>query len=68
MNNAGIVATQSRVEAIDAERLQHVAVNVVGAFLCAREAIKRMSKKHGGRAVDRQRFLGRGTARLARPR
>jgi NAD(P)-dependent dehydrogenase (short-subunit alcohol dehydrogenase family) len=49
VNNAGIVATRSRVDAIGAERLQRMmSVNVVGAFLCAREAIKRMSKKHGG--------------------
>ena len=49
VNNAGIVATKSRVDMIGAARLQRMmAVNVVGAFLCAREAIKRMSKKHGG--------------------
>ena len=49
-NNAGIVARQARVEAMDAERLRQVfATNVVGAFLCAREAIRRMSTKHGGR-------------------
>jgi len=48
-NNAGIVATKARVDEISAARLQRMmAVNVVGAFLCAREAIKRMSKKHGG--------------------
>ena len=49
VNNAGIVATRSRVEAMDAARLQRMfSINVVGAFLCAREAIKRMSTKHGG--------------------
>lgn len=49
VNNAGIVATRSRVEAMDAGRLQRMfSINVVGAFLCAREAIKRMSTKHGG--------------------
>jgi NAD(P)-dependent dehydrogenase (short-subunit alcohol dehydrogenase family) len=49
VNNAGIVARRARVDAIDAARLQRMfSVNVVGAFLCAREAIKRMSKKHGG--------------------
>ncbi|MEO8144160.1 MAG: SDR family oxidoreductase [Betaproteobacteria bacterium] len=49
VNNAGIVATKARVDAIGAARLERMmAVNVVGAFLCAREAIKRMSKKHGG--------------------
>jgi NAD(P)-dependent dehydrogenase (short-subunit alcohol dehydrogenase family) len=50
VNNAGIVATRARVDAIDAARLERMfAVNVVGAFLCAREAIRRMSTKHGGK-------------------
>ncbi len=49
VNNAGILETQMRVEAMDAARLQRVfAANVTGSFLCAREAIKRMSTKHGG--------------------
>jgi NAD(P)-dependent dehydrogenase (short-subunit alcohol dehydrogenase family) len=49
VNNAAILETQTRVEAIDAARLQRVfATNVTGAFLCAREAVKRMSTKHGG--------------------
>jgi NAD(P)-dependent dehydrogenase (short-subunit alcohol dehydrogenase family) len=49
VNNAGILETQMRVEAMDAGRLQRVfAANVTGAFLCAREAVKRMSTKHGG--------------------
>ena len=48
-NNAGIVERQMRVEAIDAERLQRIlATNVIGPFLCAREAIRRMSTRHGG--------------------
>jgi NAD(P)-dependent dehydrogenase (short-subunit alcohol dehydrogenase family) len=39
-----------RVEDIDAARLNRIfATNVVGSFLCAREAVKRMSIKHGGR-------------------
>jgi NAD(P)-dependent dehydrogenase (short-subunit alcohol dehydrogenase family) len=50
VNNAGILDTQSRVEAMDAARLQRIfATNVTGAFICAREAVKRMSTKHGGR-------------------
>mgnify|MGYP001434082499 FL=1 len=50
VNNAGIVERQSRVEAMDAARLQRMfATNVIGPFLCAREAIKRMSTKHGGK-------------------
>jgi NAD(P)-dependent dehydrogenase (short-subunit alcohol dehydrogenase family) len=49
VNNAGVVSTQTRVEAMDAMRIERILrVNVVGAFLCAREAIKRMSTKHGG--------------------
>ncbi len=49
VNNAGILETQMRVETMDASRLQRVfATNVIGAFLCAREAVKRMSTRHGG--------------------
>jgi len=49
VNNAGILETQTRVESMDAERLHRVlATNVVGAFICAREAVKRLSTKHGG--------------------
>ncbi len=49
VNNAGIVALQSRVEQMTADRLQRVfAVNITGSFLCAREAVKCMSTKHGG--------------------
>jgi NAD(P)-dependent dehydrogenase (short-subunit alcohol dehydrogenase family) len=49
VNNAGIVDVRARVENMSLERLQRMfAVNVIGSFLCAREAIKRMSKRHGG--------------------
>ena len=49
VNNAGVCAVQARVEAMDAERLAWVfGVNVIGSFLCAREAVKRMSTRHGG--------------------
>ncbi|HYE86856.1 MAG TPA: SDR family oxidoreductase [Vicinamibacterales bacterium] len=49
VNNAGILETQRRVEAMDAARLHRIfAANVTGAFLCAREAVKRMSTRHGG--------------------
>ena len=49
VNNAGILERQSRLEDMDAARLARVfAVNVVGAFLCAREAVRRMSMRHGG--------------------
>jgi NAD(P)-dependent dehydrogenase (short-subunit alcohol dehydrogenase family) len=49
VNNAGILAQQQRVEAMDAARLNRIlATNVTGSFICAREAIKRMSIRHGG--------------------
>lgn len=49
VNNAGILEKQMRVENIDAARLQRIlTANVVGPFLCAREAVKRMSTRHGG--------------------
>jgi NAD(P)-dependent dehydrogenase (short-subunit alcohol dehydrogenase family) len=49
VNNAGIVDRSSRVELMTAARLARMfAINVTGSFLCAREAVKRMSKKHGG--------------------
>jgi NAD(P)-dependent dehydrogenase (short-subunit alcohol dehydrogenase family) len=50
VNNAGIVDTGTRVEALSAARLQRMfAVNVFGSFLCAREAVKRMSRRRGGK-------------------
>jgi len=49
VNNAGILERQMRVEEMDAERLTRVFnANVVGSFLCAREAVRRMSTRHGG--------------------
>jgi NAD(P)-dependent dehydrogenase (short-subunit alcohol dehydrogenase family) len=49
VNNAGILETQMRVDAMDAARLTRIlATNVVGAFLCAREAVRRLSTRHGG--------------------
>lgn len=49
VNNAGILETQTRLENIDVSRLQRVLnTNVIGSFICAREAIKRMSINHGG--------------------
>jgi NAD(P)-dependent dehydrogenase (short-subunit alcohol dehydrogenase family) len=50
VNNAGILEPQMRLEAMDAGRWTRVfATNVIGAFLCAREAVRRMSTRHGGR-------------------
>ncbi|SFD74846.1 NAD(P)-dependent dehydrogenase, short-chain alcohol dehydrogenase family [Pseudomonas citronellolis] len=49
VNNAGMLERQMRLEDMDATRLQRVfAVNVTGSFLCAREAVRRMAKSHGG--------------------
>lgn len=67
VNNAGILETQMRVEAMDAGRLQRVfAANVTGSFLCAREAVKRMSTKHGasGGAIVN---VSSGAARFGSP-
>ena len=50
VNNAAVVAPFTRVEDIDLERLNQLfSVNVIGAFLCAREAVKRMSTRNGGK-------------------
>src|SRR5207248_9042796 len=50
VNNAGILEGQTRVEHMVAARISRVfATNVTGAFLCAREAVRRMSNRHGGR-------------------
>ena len=49
VNNAGIVEPQTRLDAMSAERITRMfAVNVVGTMLCAREAVRRMSTRHGG--------------------
>lgn len=49
VNNAGILAPQMRLESMNVARLNHVFMtNITGSFLCAREAVKRMSTRHGG--------------------
>ena len=49
VNNAGIVLPQMRVEDMDARRITEIlSTNVTSAFLCCREAVKRMSHLHGG--------------------
>ena len=49
VNNAGIVAPSSRVDEMASSRLEHMlAVNVIGPFLCARQAVRRMSTRYGG--------------------
>jgi NAD(P)-dependent dehydrogenase (short-subunit alcohol dehydrogenase family) len=50
VNNAGIVDQKARVDEYSAERLNRMfAINITGSFLCAREAVKRMSTRHGGK-------------------
>ncbi|RJG05404.1 SDR family oxidoreductase [Noviherbaspirillum cavernae] len=50
VNNAGILERQMRVEDMDAARLARIfATNGTGSFVCAREAIRRMSTRHGGK-------------------
>jgi NAD(P)-dependent dehydrogenase (short-subunit alcohol dehydrogenase family) len=47
--NAGIGAAQARVDELTAERVQRIlAVNVLGPILCCREAVRRLSTRHGG--------------------
>ncbi|MGR0136160.1 MULTISPECIES: SDR family oxidoreductase [Pseudomonas] len=49
VNNAGVLALQSRVEALDFERMQRIfAVNAIGPILCAQQAVRRMSYRHNG--------------------
>ncbi len=49
VNNAGVLETQARVEQLTAARLDRIlTANVIGPFLCAREAVRRMSTRHGG--------------------
>ena len=67
VNNAAILERQMRLDAMDAARITRVlATNVVGPFLCAREAVRRMSTKyggHGGAIVN----VSSGASRLGSP-
>ncbi len=50
VNNAGITGPNSRVDELDRDTLVQVLnVNIVGSFLCAAAAVRRMSTRHGGR-------------------
>jgi NAD(P)-dependent dehydrogenase (short-subunit alcohol dehydrogenase family) len=67
VNNAGILDLQMRVESMTAERLNRIfATNITGSFLCAREAVKRMSTAHGGRGGAIVN-VSSGAARLGSP-
>jgi NAD(P)-dependent dehydrogenase (short-subunit alcohol dehydrogenase family) len=65
--NAGIVGPTARVDELSAERVERMfAVNVVGAFLCCREAVRRMSTHHGGNGGSIV-LLGSAASRTASP-
>jgi NAD(P)-dependent dehydrogenase (short-subunit alcohol dehydrogenase family) len=49
VNNAGVVDMQARVDQMTVARLERMLrINVIGSFVCAREAVRRMSTRHGG--------------------
>jgi NAD(P)-dependent dehydrogenase (short-subunit alcohol dehydrogenase family) len=67
VNNAGILEQQMRVEQMTAARLNRIfAVNITGSFLCAREAVRRMSTARGGRGGAIVN-VSSGAARLGSP-
>jgi NAD(P)-dependent dehydrogenase (short-subunit alcohol dehydrogenase family) len=67
VNNAGVLETQMRFESMSVERWQRVlATNVIGSFLCAREAVRRMSTRNGGNGGAIVN-LSSGAARLGAP-
>ena len=64
VNNAGIVATKARLDEMDLARWQRMwAVNLTGNFLCAREAVRRMSTRHGGAGGAIVNQIGRASCR-----
>jgi NAD(P)-dependent dehydrogenase (short-subunit alcohol dehydrogenase family) len=49
VNNAGIIDRKASIQDMDQQRLERMfQINIVGSFLCAGEAVKRMAKSHGG--------------------
>ena len=67
VNNAGILEAQTRVENLDAARVARIfATNVIGSFVCAREAVRRMSTRHGG-AGGAIVNISSGASRLGSP-
>ena len=68
VNNAGVVDQVSRVDAMSLERLQRMfAINVFGSFMCAREAVKRMSKNYPGGEGGSIVNVSSAAARLGSP-
>lgn len=50
VNNAGVIDAVCRVDSMSVERLTRMmTINVIGSFLCAREAVRRLSTRHGGK-------------------
>lgn len=67
INNAGIVDLKARVEEMEADRLTRMfATNVTGAFLAARNAVRRMSTRFGGRGGSIVN-MSSAAARIASP-
>ena len=67
VNNAGIINPTKRVEDMEAAAVTRLlAVNVTGSILCAKEAIRRMSTRHGGKGGGIVN-LSSGAAKLGAP-
>jgi NAD(P)-dependent dehydrogenase (short-subunit alcohol dehydrogenase family) len=67
VNNAGVVDQRSRVDEMSAQRIERMfRINVLGSFICAREAVRRMSTRHGG-AGGAIVNISSGAARLGSP-
>ena len=67
VNNAGVVDVQARVDEMSVARLERMfRINVIGSFVCAREAVRRMSTKHGGTGGAIVN-ISSGAARLGSP-
>jgi NAD(P)-dependent dehydrogenase (short-subunit alcohol dehydrogenase family) len=67
VNNAGVVDVQARVDEMSVARLERMfRINVIGSFVCAREAVRRMSTRHGG-AGGAIVNISSGAARLGSP-
>jgi NAD(P)-dependent dehydrogenase (short-subunit alcohol dehydrogenase family) len=67
VNNAAVLARQSRLEDLEFERMQRIfAVNAIGPILCAQQAVKRMSRRYngqGGSVIN----ISSASARLGSP-
>jgi NAD(P)-dependent dehydrogenase (short-subunit alcohol dehydrogenase family) len=67
VNNAGVVDVQARVDEMSVARLERMfRINVIGSFICAREAVRRMSTRYGG-AGGAIVNISSGAARLGSP-